>query len=110
MGHSDSTDLYVLQVPGHAKHDLARTLHPVQVLPAHEQFAEHMASDYVCRHKLSKLYRKNKFPPIYWDHPVVKRYATEDIVVLPVAVYIDAVPFSQTDSVLGFWLVKLINA
>ena len=40
----------------------------------------------------------------------MKQYATEDIVVLPVAVYIDAVPFSQTDSVLGFWLVNLIHA
>ena len=63
MGHSDSTDLYVLQVPGHAKHDLARTLHLVQVLPAHEQLAEHMASDYVCRHKLSELYRKKSSLP-----------------------------------------------
>lgn len=107
LGYSKSKDLYELDVPGHSKHDLSRTLHTISCLPAHEQFATDVANDVSCRNKLAELIRDESLPPCYYEHKVVKDNPGE--LVLPIALYIDGVPFSQTDSVLGWWLVNLVS-
>jgi hypothetical protein len=109
LGHANSPDIYELPTPGHAKHDLSRTVHNISSLPAHEQLNEDLENDVSCRAKLAELYRDRAFPPCYWAHPIVQRYEAEGTPVLPTAVYIDAVPYSQVDSVLGFWLVNLVS-
>jgi hypothetical protein len=107
MGHNDSDSLYKFNVAGHSKHDLSRSLREYSCMPLHEQVALDVAEDVGCRTKLSELYRQRAFPPVYWDHPVVKK--CDGTPVLPIAIYIDAVPFSLTDSVLGFWGVNLVT-
>ena len=76
-------------------------------MPAHEQIAVDLASDASCRYKLSELVRNDTLPPVYKRHPVV--LANPGELVCPVALYIDAVPYSQTDSVIGWWLVNLVS-
>ena len=107
MGFGKSSDLYELEVPGHNKHELSRGPQKVWALPAHEQLAADLASDGTCLGQIQELRRSGDLPPAYWDHPVVKQHAGQPV--WPVALYIDAVPFSQNDSVLGFWLVCLVT-
>jgi hypothetical protein len=107
MGIDESDDLYRFAVPGHGKHDLSRSLHDCWCMPMHEQVAEDLAADASCRADLLEARRTRALPDVYWQHPVVKRHC--DRPVLPLAIYIDAVPFSLTDSVLGFWAVNLLS-
>jgi hypothetical protein len=76
-------------------------------MPAHEQFALDVESDLSCRNKLAEMIRDKTLPPCYFEHKVVTDNPGEHVV--PVALYLDAVPFSQTDSVLGWWLVNLVS-
>jgi len=107
MGLAKSHDLYELQVPGQHKQDAARGTCLVWCLPAHEQLARDLEADAGLRTKVMELHRDRAFPAAYWGHPVVARH--EGKAVAPVALYLDAVPWSQTDSVLGFWLICLVS-
>jgi hypothetical protein len=47
------------------------------------------------------------FPPSYKEHPVVVQNPGE--LVLPIALYLDAVPYTLTDSVLGIWIINMLT-
>jgi hypothetical protein len=96
-----SGDLYEMQVPGHGKHDLSRTLHNVIVLPCHEGLAQDMEA-HAYRHRVREYLDSADLPRAYTEHPKVRDQPPGSVA--PVALYIDAVPYSQTDSVIGFWL------
>ena len=109
LGHTArNSDLYLLEVPGTLKRDLARVVHDFWTLPGHEQLVEDVDDDPVCRARLKEHIRKHDLPPCYWDHPVVAASSEEDAV-YPIALYMDAVPYSHTDGTLGVWLVNLIS-
>ena len=36
LGYSDTTDMYVVDCPGHSKHSMVRVKHSIQCLPVHE--------------------------------------------------------------------------
>ena len=108
LGYSGSPDLYEFEVPGHQKHQLSRTRHTVWCMPFHEQLASDLNESTGWRTKLLELRRDRALPPVYWDHPVVVKYP--DRLVLPIAIYLDAVPFTQNDSVLGWWVVNLVTS
>jgi len=82
-------------------------VHSIYGLPCHEQLSKDLDEDAPLRSKLAELLRDRSLPPVYYDHPVVRRHRGRPV--LPLALYLDAVPWSQTDSVLGFWLVCLIS-
>ena len=42
----------------------------------------------------------------YFDHPQVK---DSDGPVIPYSLFVDGVPYSNTDSIIGFWLVTEIT-
>ena len=48
----------------------------------------------------------NGLPTSYYNHPVVE---SSDEDVLPVGLYMDGVPYSLTNSVVGVWFINLIN-
>ena len=99
--------LYTVRVPGHSKTQLGRTMHDVTVYAPHEIIldeivgagAEHLAQTAVYNQDL---------PPCYYDHPIVVRHPGE--VVWPFSLYVDAVPHSHTDSVIGWWMVNEVTA
>ena len=49
----------------------------------------------------------NGLPKNYHEHPVVKRKFNEDV--CPVAIHMDAVPYSLNDSAVGIWLVNMLS-
>jgi hypothetical protein len=103
--------LYELDVPGHRKTEMSRTVHKIPVMPPHEVLAEAMESPaYIATVK--EFVANNPMPPAYDDHVVVRsaREADPAAVVLPLCLYMDAVPYSQTDSVLGVWMECLASS
>jgi hypothetical protein len=51
---------------------------------------------------LKEAVDENVSPPSCADHPLVARHGAE-APVLPVSLYVDGVPYSLADSVIGFW-------
>lgn len=101
-----SDELYSIQVPGHRRHDLSRTTHTLKVMPGHESLAKEMERDPSLSLRIREAIDEDTLPPSYMEHPVVQDSATP---VLPVGLYVDAVPYSRTDSVIGMWLVNLLT-
>ena len=48
----------------------------------------------------------NEVPHVYFQHPVAQRSGNTAI---PIAVYLDGVPYSQVDSTTGFWIINLVS-
>ena len=46
------------------------------------------------------------FPPAYYSHPLAQHAIGP---VCPVAIFIDAVPYSHTDSIIGWWVINLVT-
>ena len=99
--------LYDMDIPGHNKQSLSRASLSLPTLPPHESFSSDITEDATYSVKLAEMLSAG-MPPAYTEHPVV-RSARDDELVAPLALYADAVPYSQTDSVLGFWLVNLVT-
>eukprot|EP00974_Lingulodinium_polyedra_P005065 475712-Lingulodinium_polyedra.AAC.1 len=96
--------LYTMSVPGHAKQDLSRTLHDIPVFPPHELVAQELAEDGAALRVAE--YIDVGMPPAYHEHPVVLGQGTGagHDPVCPLALYLDFLPYSLTDSVLGWWI------
>ena len=58
--------------------------------------------------KLREATEADRFPPSFHSHPVVEAHPDE--AVLPLSLFIDAVPYSVTDSIIGFWLINMLTA
>jgi hypothetical protein len=106
LGHTASDALYEASVPGHSRHDLERTLHTVPFMPLHEQIASNSEVSSASASKLLELKASGDLPEAYTRHPVVSANAGEPV--LPLAIFMDAVPYSHTDSVLGCWGVDVL--
>ena len=83
-----------------------QTLHEVyrkriSCLPAYEKIAALVEEGTADRVRLNELVRRNAMPRPFAEHPVVRSADSEPVA--PVSVHVDAVPFSHTDSVVGFW-------
>ena len=71
LGWKREKGIYELDVPGHERHDLERTLHTISTLPAHEQLAADMETDVAFRVRLREQLASRDVPAVYWEHPVV---------------------------------------
>jgi hypothetical protein len=107
LGHVACTDLYEADVPGHSRHDLERTTHVVSFLPMHEQIAKSLRDTPGSLTKLAELKATGDLPRAYVEHPVV--LGNPDEPVIPIAIFMDAVPYSHTDSVLGCWGLNVLT-
>jgi hypothetical protein len=86
-------------IPGHHKQPWPRASLNLAPLPPHESFNDDITEDAAYSVRLANMLSAG-MPPAYTEHPVV-RSARDDELVAPLALYADAVPYSQTDSVLG---------
>jgi hypothetical protein len=110
IGTSSDRDLfYNLDVPGYHKLELRRTTHVVPVMSPHELLGNAMA-DPSYLEEVCKFVADADLPAAYHEHPVVKRAQEEGEVAVPLALYLDAVPYSQTDGVLGIWIECVCTA
>jgi hypothetical protein len=67
-----------------------------------------VASEVGERTRLREAIASKSLPSCYYKHPVVMS-ASEDELVIPIAVYLDFVPYALNDSVLGLWVQNMIN-
>ena len=108
LGWYDRADFYHLDLPGHSKHDLERSTQKCLVIPGFEQMQEDLENSATDRELWRERLRSpGGLPPSYYSHPVVQGAGGE--LVWPIAIYLDGVPYSLTDSVIGFWVHNLIS-
>ena len=107
MGYDDCKEIYELDIPGHRKHDLERTSHATATLPLHEQVAKHLETDVGTLTALAERIAADDLPEVYKNHEVV--LANPDKQVVPLALFVDAVPYAANDSCLGWWCVSLLT-
>ena len=105
---ADASKFYQLTIPAHLKASMSRSMFCLPVVPPHEALAKELEEDAALRVRLREQVDDRDLPPCYYAHPVVEKAAGE--LVLPIALYIDAVPYSLVDSVLGFWVINLTSS
>ena len=96
---------YVLPTPFHSKQSMLRGIRPLPVAVPHEQIMEDIAHDTLS--KLNESVENGTLPKCYYENPIVKANPFERI--LPLVLYLDGLPYSQLDSVIGFWLCNYIT-
>ena len=74
------------------------------VIPPHEWFCERLGPDKPER--LAEAIAADSLPPSYFDSEVITE-APPGTPVYPVAIYVDGVGYSETDTVVGFWIVDI---
>jgi hypothetical protein len=109
LGGSKVLEMYELMLPIHGKHSLSRSLFVLRLLVPHELIAETM-SEPSFRTRLREVIENGDLPPVYHNHPVVLEWGRRHTLVAPYALYVDGVPYSVTDTVIGYWLVCLTTA
>jgi hypothetical protein len=98
---------YTVRVPGHSKTQFGRTVHDVTVYAPHEIILDEIVGA-GAEHLVQTAVYNQDLPPCYYDHPIVARRLGE--VVWPFSLYVDAAPYSHTDSVIGWWMVNEVTA
>lgn len=107
VGYGDDKDRFTtIAVPGHAPHDLSRTVHHVSVWPPHEAIAEELGADGTVLAELREAVVAHSLPPAYERHPCVQG---SDAPPLPLALYLDGTPYTKRDSVLAIVLQNLVS-
>ena len=97
---------YCFDIVSSQRHlSLGRCKHRLFTPPPHETRSRKVDSS--LRVKLSEAKSQNKLPPCYHSHPVVVANPQEPV--FPYAIYMDGLPYSQEDGVLGIWLVNLLT-
>ena len=76
----------------------------------HEELMQEIQNvgTYTFKLRLQEAIQDGNFPPAYDQHPVVQGSSPDDPV-LPVALYLDGLPYTLTDSVLGIWLINMLT-
>ena len=107
VGLDDADErLHVIKVPGYRRSDRSRCVLDLAVVPPHERFADEVVADPGLLGEVERAVADDEWSQVYADHPVVQ---TPGPTVLPGALYVDGVPYSNTDGVIGFWLYNLVS-
>lgn len=99
-----STAQYMLEMPGHDKNSLSRTKFEVAVVPPHEIVDRAVAKHPDIMEELQLKHDLGLLPPNYYSNALVKKSSAP---LLPLSLYMDAAPYSLTDSCLGVWVEEL---
>ena len=91
-----------LEMPCSDSGDGSRISYRLPVIPPHEHLNREMGERReVLEERLASHVRGDKLPPIYTEHPVTAKTRGR---AQPIALYIDGVPTTKTDGVLGIWV------
>ncbi len=99
----DRHKLYSFPIPA-SDPDGGRMEHVLDVFPPHELAAEFF--DDGLQVELDRQVKAGELPDVYRHHPVVSQV---DGPVVPFSLFLDGVPYSHVDSVIGVWLVEEIT-
>lgn len=100
--------LYDLDIIGHRKHDLSRAQHSLKVVPPHEALQEEISGNQTLAEQLAEAVASGSLPRAYQEHPLVLQ-SDPGTQIWPIGLYMDAVPYSHTDSVIGVWFINMIS-
>jgi len=96
---------YTLTIPGRMMHGLSRTPVHIPVQPIHELLQEELRESPELADELRLAVAKKALPPAYYQHPLVRE--NPDKLVFPCSLYLDGVPHSLVDSVVGVWATNI---
>ena len=99
---------YVIDMPGRRRDFIGRSSLQVPMYCAQELLEEDVMGDIELRSKLVEMIAANQLPRCYYEHPVVVKYGHAEPI-LPISISVDGLPYSQTDSVCGFWFINMIT-
>ena len=99
---------YELDVPGHDKHSIDKRTHVISAMPAHASLSAELDGDPGLRTRLRRACSDREWSDAYFNHPVV-RSAPVGAQVLPLALYLDGVPFTKRDGLIGWWAYNLVS-
>lgn len=104
---SDSNEWYMLPTPMHLRADASRSVFDMCCIVPHETLCEEVAASPSLSGLLATAQGNRALPPSYHNHPALSE--DDDRPVYPFAVYLDAIPFSRTDSALGLFIYNMIS-
>ena len=99
--------LYNIKTVGHPKNQIEREEFELPFKPIHEVTKQSIDSDSTIRTKLRDAVAAKELPDLYYDNPVVQASGAEDV--FPVALFLDGVPYSNLDTVVGVWFTCMIT-
>lgn len=108
VGRPKDENFVYVSTPVQRRSSAGREVVPLPMRPPHDVFADEFRSN--GQSLIGKL-KEAELPKCYHDHPVVTLQgdAENPQPAFPCALYVDAVPFSREDSVLGVWMVCLLT-
>ena len=102
--------IYMWKLPGMSGQTTGRVLHNFHATLMYEQLIEERQRDPQMHDKLREACEKGNLPRWYYEHPVVAAAVREGKPYpLPILIFIDGVPYSLTDTVIGCWCVNYIT-
>ena len=99
------TKIYQLEVCGQRKSDISRTSYSLPIMPLHEIVQEDIEADPAMGIKLDEAVADG-LPPSFHRHVVTQAH---DGRAVPLALYMDALPYTLTDSVWGIWVINILT-
>ena len=77
------------------------------MVPAHEAIARELNEDPSVTVRLDEAMADGSLPPCYHQNPTTLR--NPEAPPIPLAIYMDSLPYSLVDSVLGVWIINLLT-
>jgi hypothetical protein len=103
----EESKYYVLDVPGYSRAEMGRVVHRQPVLCPHEILHDEVSSsDSSLAEILKGMVDAQELPPAFFNHP--SSIATGNTS-QPIVLYVDGVPTTKSDGVLGWWVHLLAS-
>ena len=99
--------MLTIPIPKYTKYDGGRSEHECPIVVPHEALAAEIEANPSIMHRFRESRDAGEWPPAYTQHERVR--ASPHDVVLPCALYLDGVPMTRTDGVLGFTFYDLVS-
>ena len=100
---------YNFGAPSYSRGMLGRTTHIFTQVLAHEEVIREVKEDPIMMDDLKDAVDERvDLPDAYWETSLVQRFLAF-MPVIPLALFVDGVPYSINDSVVGFWLINLVT-
>ena len=110
VGAHDAAEdnFYYLDVPCSSRADCCRTVRKLPAIPPHEAIAEELQNQPELHAKLGLAIADRALPPAYFQNVVVAE-AGPAASVFPLGLYMDGVPLTRHDGLLGFWIYNILS-
>ena len=99
---------YRIDVPCCKKYDCGRSSHKLPVSVPYEALSSHVLQDPTTLVETRRRRDAEEWPRSYYEHLVVQA-APADATVVPYCIYVDGVPSTQRDRIIGLWIYDLVS-